>query len=74
MELLYISISLVSLSVIMIVFLSPSKAKNLPPGKTGWLIGESIEYLTTNLMLQPTVVFSGASAHKFLFDNENKLL
>ncbi|GMQ03088.1 hypothetical protein CsSME_00049033 [Camellia sinensis var. sinensis] len=93
MELFYISISLVSLSIILIliVFLSPSKAKNLPPGKTGWpVIGESIEYLAagwkgqpekfifeqisnytsyifkTNLMLQPTVVFCGAPAHKFL--------
>ncbi|KAI7988523.1 Beta-amyrin 28-monooxygenase [Camellia lanceoleosa] len=28
----------------------------------------------TNLMLQPTVVFCGAPAHKFLFANENKLL
>ncbi|KAL7175566.1 hypothetical protein ACSBR2_029212 [Camellia fascicularis] len=99
MELLYISISLVSLSIILIVFLSPSKAKNLPPGKTGWpVIGESIEYLAagwkgqpekfiferisnyssyifkTNLMLQPTVVFCGAPAHKFLFANENKLI
>ncbi|KAL7166076.1 hypothetical protein ACSBR2_036865 [Camellia fascicularis] len=90
---------LVFLSIILIVFLSPSKAKNLPPGKTGWpVIGESIEYLAaswkgqpekfiferisnytsyifkTNLMLQPTVVFYGAPAHKFLFANENKLL
>ncbi|CAL5418143.1 unnamed protein product [Camellia sinensis] len=99
MELLYISISLVSFTIILIMFLSPSTAKNLPPGKTGWpVIGESIEYLgagwkgrpekfifdrisnyssyifKTNLMLQPTVVFCGAPAHKFLFANENKLI
>lgn len=28
----------------------------------------------TNLMREPTVVFCGAAAHKFLFSNENKLV
>ncbi|KAF5938290.1 hypothetical protein HYC85_025796 [Camellia sinensis] len=60
MELLHISISLVSLFIILIVFLSQSKAKNLPPGKTGWpVIGESIEYLGAGWKGQP---------EKFIFE------
>ncbi|GMP81053.1 hypothetical protein CsSME_00035901 [Camellia sinensis var. sinensis] len=60
MELLYISISLVSLFIILIVFLSQSKAKNRPPGKTGWpVIGESIEYLGAGWKGQP---------EKFIFE------
>ncbi|KAI8002092.1 Beta-amyrin 28-monooxygenase [Camellia lanceoleosa] len=60
MELLYISISFVSLTIILIVFLSSSKAKNLPPGKTGWpVIGESIEYLAAGWKGQP---------EKFIFE------
>ncbi|CAL5358683.1 unnamed protein product [Camellia sinensis] len=57
---LCISLSLISLSIILIVFLSPSKAKNLPPGKTGWpVIGESIEYLAARWKGQP---------EKFIFE------